>query len=197
MQAKLLRVLQEREIRRVGENKTRRVDVRVIAATNRDLAAEVTRGAFRQDLYYRLRVIELPVPPLRERREDILPLARFFLAAVAERTGSKVTGFSPKAANQLTRYDFPGNVRELENAVERAVILTDGSRIEPEDLPEEISAAPPPPSPSGDLRPLAEVERDHILAVLEASGGNKARAAERLGIGTATLFRKLKEYSAG
>ncbi len=199
MQAKLLRVLQEREIRRVGENKTRRVDVRVITATNRDLAAEVARGTFRQDLYYRLRVIELPVPPLRERREDILPLARFFLAAVAERTGSKVTGFSPKAANQLTRYDFPGNVRELENAVERAVILTDGSRIEPEDLPEEISAAPSPlpPSPSGDLRSLAEVEREHILAVLEASGGNKARAAERLGIGTATLFRKLKEYNAG
>ena len=99
MQAKLLRVLQKREVRRVGENKSRRVDVRVIAATNRDLAAEVARGAFRQDLFYRLRVIELPVPPLRERREDILPLARHFLAAVAEKNGSKVTGFSPEAAN--------------------------------------------------------------------------------------------------
>ena len=197
MQAKLLRVLQEREIRRVGENKSRKVDVRVIAATNRDLAAEVAQGAFRQDLYYRLRVIELPVPPLRERREDILPLARHFLATVAEKTGSKVTGFSPEAANQLARYDFPGNVRELENAVERAVILTDGSRIESEDLPEEISAALPPRPPYGDMRPLAAVEREHILAVLEACGGNKAKAAERLGIGTATLFRKLKEYQSG
>jgi two-component system, NtrC family, response regulator HydG len=197
MQVKLLRALQEREVRRVGENKARAVDVRVLAATNRDLAADVIAGRFRQDLYYRLRVIELRVPPLRDRRDDILPMARAFLAAVARRTGCKVSGFSPRAANQLARYAFPGNVRELQNAVERAVVLARGSRVELEDLPEEISEAPPRGSSGGLARTLADVEREHILAVLTASGGNKAKAAERLGIGTATLFRKLKEYGKG
>ena len=147
MQVKLLRVLQEREVRRVGENRSRPVDVRVVAATNRDLAEEVAAGRFRQDLYYRLRVIELRVPPLRERREDILPLARVFLAETARRMGRKVTGFTPRAADQLLRYAWPGNVRELENAIERAVALCSGSRIEVEDLPEELRVGPAEAAP--------------------------------------------------
>ena len=126
MQVKLLRALQEHEVRRVGENKNRKVDARVVAATNRDLAAEVHAARFRQDLYYRLRVVEIRVPPLRERRDDILPLARTFLLDAGGRLGRKVSGFTPAAAQQLVRYDWPGNVRELENAVERAVILARG-----------------------------------------------------------------------
>jgi DNA-binding NtrC family response regulator len=194
MQVKLLRVLQEREVRRVGENRDRAVNVRVLAATNKDLAADVAAGLFRQDLYYRLRVIELKVPPLRDRSDDVLPLGRSFLADVSRRLGRDVTGFTPQAANLLCRYPWPGNVRELQNAVERAVVLAQGTRVDVEDLPEEVSAAPPRPAAKGAARTLAEVEREHILAVLEASGGNKARASERLGIGTATLFRKLREY---
>ena len=138
MQVKLLRALQEREIRRVGENKSRRVDVRVVAATNRDLAHGVAGGTFRQDLYYRLKVVELHVPPLRERRDDVLPLARVLLADAALRMKRKISGLAPGAADQLLRYEWPGNVRELENAMERAVALARGSRVELEDLPEEI-----------------------------------------------------------
>ena len=198
-QVKLLRFLQEGEIRPVGDNRIEKADVRVVAATLRELGKLVEKGEFREDLYFRLHVVNLDVPPLRDRRDDVMRLAAAFLARFNHdfNRDPPIAGFSPEAEALMVAYAWPGNVRELENAVERAVILTDGSRIEPEDLPEEISAAPPPPSPSGDLRPLAEVERDHILAVLEASGGNKARAAERLGIGTATLFRKLKEYNAG
>ncbi|MFT3773540.1 MAG: sigma 54-interacting transcriptional regulator [Minicystis sp.] len=196
MQVKLLRALQEREVRRVGENKSRPVNVRVIAATNRDLAGDVIDGIFRQDLYYRLRVIEIRVPPLRERPDDILPLSRAFLASVARRLGREVTGFTPRAAQQLARYPWPGNVRELQNAIERAVVLAPESRVDVEDLPEEIGEAPRRAATGGGDRTLAEVEREHILAVLAASGGNKTKAAERLGIGVATLFRKLKEYGA-
>ena len=145
MQVKLLRALQEREIRRVGENKSRRVDVRVVAATNRDLAHGVAGGAFRQDLYYRLKVVELHVPPLRERRDDILPLARVLLADAALRMKRKIAGLAPGAADQLLRYEWPGNVRELENAMERAVALARGSRVELEDLPEEVRQAFPKP----------------------------------------------------
>ena len=129
MQVKLLRVLQEREIRRVGESKSRPVDVRVLAATNRDLTRDVADGAFRQDLYYRLKVVELSVPPLRKRREDILPLARVLLADAAVRMGRKIVGLAPQTVDQLLRYDWPGNVRELENAMERAVALTRGKRV--------------------------------------------------------------------
>src|SRR5688500_6644234 len=138
MQVKLLRVLQEREIRRVGENRSRRVDVRVVAATNRDLSHGVAGGAFRQDLYYQLKVVELHVPPLRERRDDILQLARVLLADAALRMKRKVIALAPRSADQLLRYEWPGNVRELENAMERAVALASGSRVELEDLPEEV-----------------------------------------------------------
>lgn len=196
MQVKLLRALQEREVRRVGENKNRHVDVRVLAATNRDLTAEVHAARFRQDLYYRLRVVELRVPPLRERRDDILPLARTFLKANAERMRRKVAGFTPAAANQIVRYEWPGNVRELENALERAVALARGSRIDVDDLPEEVGRAIPSTWVPGDIRPLEDVERDYILSVVRANQGNKARSAEQLGIGIATLYRKLREYES-
>jgi len=195
MQVKLLRVLQEREIRRVGENSSRPVDVRVVAATNRDLAHGVAGGTFRQDLYYRLKVVELHVPPLRDRREDILPLARVLLADASTRMGSKISGLAPGAADQLLRYAWPGNVRELENAMERAVALAHGNRVELEDLPEEIRQAfPVPVATRGTVRPLEEVEKEYILAVLELNAGNQTRTAEQLGIGSATLYRKLKSY---
>jgi two-component system, NtrC family, response regulator HydG len=194
MQVKILRALQEREIRRVGESRNRSVDVRVLAATNRDLAADIQTGRFRQDLYYRLRVVEIRIPPLRERRDDILVLARQFLARSASRLRRKVSGLTPEAANQLLRYSWPGNVRELENTIERAVVLTRGSSIEPQDLPDELQGAVAPVYSPGNLRSLEEVERDYILAVLDAVGGNKLKAAETLKIGTSTLFRKLKQY---
>jgi two-component system response regulator HydG len=196
MQVKLLRALQEREIRRVGENTTRRVDVRILAATNRDLDQAVADGSFRQDLYYRLKVVELQVPALRERRDDILPLARVLLADAATRMQRKVSSLTPAAADQLLRYDWPGNVRELENAMERAVALARGSRVEREDLPEEVRLALPKPTLVGPVRPLREIEREYILAALELNDGNQARTAEQLRIGSATLYRKLRDYRA-
>ena len=194
MQVKLLRVLQEREVRRVGENRSRGVDVRVLAATHRDLAAEVAAGRFRQDLYYRLNVIEIHIPPLRERRDDLLALARRFLTETATRLKVPVTAFSPRAADLLLQWSWPGNVRELQNVVERALVLARGSRIEPEDLPEEVRRLQAAEPLSGSQR-LADIERRHIERVLEDAGGNRTRAAAILGIGPATLFRKLKAYA--
>lgn len=195
MQVKLLRAIQEREIRRVGENKSRTIDVRILAATNRDLALGVASGAFRQDLYYRLKVVELQVPPLRERLEDILPLARILLAGSALAMKRTITGISPVAADQLMRYGWPGNVRELENTMERAVALAPGDRVELEDLPEEIRNAFPVPLPSlGAVQPLDEVEKEYILSALELNGGNQTRTAEQLQIGSTTLYRRLKSY---
>jgi transcriptional regulator with PAS, ATPase and Fis domain len=194
MQVKLLRALQEREIRRVGENKSRRIDVRVVAATNRDLAHGVVGGAFRQDLYYRLKVVELRVPPLRERRDDILPLGRVLLAAAALRMKRKISSLAPNAADQLLRYSWPGNVRELENAMERAVALARGGRVELEDLPEEIRRTLPKPAVGDRVRPLDDVEQEYILAALELNEGNQTRTAAQLEIGSATLYRKLKRY---
>jgi two-component system, NtrC family, response regulator HydG len=195
MQVKLLRVLQEREVRRVGENKPRPIDVRVVAATNRDLASGVTGGAFRQDLYYRLKVVELRVPSLRERREDIVPLGRILLVAAAQRMKRKMSSLAPGAADQLLRYEWPGNVRELENAMERAVALARGERVEIEDLPEEVRGALPRPLvAAGLVQPLENVEKDYILAALELNQGNQTRTAAQLQIGSATLYRKLKSY---
>jgi transcriptional regulator with PAS, ATPase and Fis domain len=195
MQVKLLRVLQEREIRRVGENKSRPVDVRVLAATNRDLAHEVAEGTFRQDLYYRLKVVELHVPPLRDRRDDILPLARLLLADAVVRMARKISGLSPQTADQLLRYGWPGNVRELENAMERAVALARGNRVDLDDLPEEIRQAfPKPVAKEGTVQPRRDIEKDYILAVLKLNGGNQTRTGEQLRIGSATLYRKLKNW---
>jgi len=195
MQVKLLRVLQEREIRRVGESRSRPVDVRVLAATNRDLAHAVADDIFRQDLYYRLKVVELHVPPLRDRRDDILPLARVLLADAAARMGRKIMSLAPRTVDQLLRYEWPGNVRELENAMERAVALARGNRVDLEDLPEEVRQAfPKPVVNGGTVQPLNEIEKEYILAVLELNGGNQTRTAEQLQIGSATLYRKLKKY---
>ena len=194
MQVKLLRVLQEREIRRVGENKSRTVDVRVMGATNRELAADIAAGRFRKDLYYRLNVVQLHVPALRSRREDLLPLARVLLVDAAERIKRPVTGLSPRAADQLLRYAWPGNVRELENAIERAVALGRNNLIDLDDLPEEVRKAIPTPSVSGPVRALEEIEKDYIVAVLDLNRGNRTRTAQQLGIGSATLSRKLKSY---
>jgi transcriptional regulator with PAS, ATPase and Fis domain len=195
MQVKLLRALQEREIRRVGENKTRRVDVRIVAATNRDLAHGVAGGTFRQDLYYRLKVVELHVPALRERRDDLLPLARVLLAEAALRMKRPLSGLAPGAADQLLRYEWPGNVRELENAMERAVALSRGTRVEIDDLPEEIRQAfPKPVATQGNVRPLEQIEKEYILSALALNDGNQTHTAEQLQIGSATLYRKLKAY---
>ena len=194
LQVKLLRALQEREVRRVGENKSRPINARVIAATNQELGARIAAGLFRKDLFYRLNVVELHVPPLRERRDDILPLARVLLAEAALRMNRPISGLSPQAADQLLRYDWPGNVRELENAMERAVALARVSYTELEDLLEEVRRATPIPLVSGPVKALEEVEKDYILAVLELNGGNQTQTAEQLGIGTATLYRKLKAY---
>ena len=195
MQVKLLRALQEREIRRVGENTVRPIDVRIVAATNRDLVQEVAKGNFRQDLYYRMNVVALQVPPLRARREDILPLARVLLADASLRMKRKISELTPEVADQLLRYDWPGNVRELENAMERAVALAPGDRVELDDLPEEVRQATSiRPSTDGAVRPLVEIEKDYILASLEANGGNQTHTAEQLQIGSATLYRKLKSY---
>jgi two-component system response regulator HydG len=198
MQVNLLRVMQVREVRRVGENKSRKVDVRVVAATNRDLARNVALGAFRQDLYYRLKVVELHVPPLRERKEDLPELAQVLLADFALRLNRTVAGFSPRVAEQLLRYDWPGNVRELQNAMERCAALARGDRVEFEDLPAEICqvATHPVRDPSA-VRPLREIEKEYILAALAANGGNQTRTAAQLQIGLATLYRKLKSYRLG
>jgi two-component system response regulator HydG len=196
MQPKLLRALQEREIRRVGESHSRKIDVRVVAATNRQLAEVAATGAFRQDLYYRLRVIELRVPALRDRKCDILPLARVFVNQLARQMGRRIDGLTARAADQLARYDWPGNVRELENAIERAVALSTGPRIDVEDLPEEVRQVSSPLLPTSGSRLLADIEREAILGTVESLQGNRARAAEVLGIGIATLYRKLKQYGA-
>ncbi len=194
MQVKLLRVLQEREVTRVGETRVRKVDVRVVAATNRELNLEVQEGRFRKDLLYRLRVVELRVPPLRERRDDVLPLARVLLADAAERMRRSISGLTPRAADQLLRYDWPGNVRELQNAIERAVALAEKNRIDVHDLPEEIRSALPAVTPISRVRSLEAVEREYILAVLAANDGNQTRTAKQLAIGESTLYRKLKSY---
>ena len=194
MQVKLLRALQEREVRRVGENKSRSVNVRVLAATNRDLAQGVAGGDFRQDLYYRLKVVELQVPPLRQRRDDILPLARVLLAEAALRMQRKISALAPNAADYLLRHAWPGNVRELENTMERAVALARGSRVEVEDLPEDVRQAKALPTMAGFVRPLEEIEKEYIVMALQQNGGNQTSTAAALQIGSATLYRKLKSY---
>jgi two-component system, NtrC family, response regulator HydG len=194
MQVKLLRAIQEREVRRVGENKSRPIRVRILSATNKDLAAEVAAKRFRQDLYYRLKVMELVVPPLRQRREDILPMARFFLSDGARRMKRKVEGLTPAAADRILGYAWPGNVRELENVMERAVAVTKGKRVDVDDLPPELRNVTPLVTGGGTIRKLKDVERDCILNALETMGGNRVKAAKVLGLGVATLHRKLRSY---
>jgi two-component system, NtrC family, response regulator HydG len=201
MQARLLRVIQEREIQRVGGEETLKVDVRIIAATNRSLEDEVKNGTFREDLFYRLNVVTLHIPPLRERHEDIPLLAQHFLEKYSDKNHKKVKGFSPLAMDMLLKYPWPGNVRELENTIERAVILLPDDYITDKELPftiteshaERSGRAAPPPTVAAN-RPLEEIEREAILATLEDTGGNKSETARRLGINRKTLHKKLKEY---
>jgi len=193
MQVKLLRVLQTKEIMRVGDSKTRKVNVRVIAATNRTLAEEVEKGTFREDLLYRLRVIEIEVPPLRDRREDILPLARHFVQQFARRLKKPNLTLDGTCVDYLQAHTWPGNVRELENDIERGAILAHNDRILPEHLPLSIVHRRLQDAPANSLtRTLAEVEHDHIEVILRLTNGNRTRAAGILGISQATLWRKLK-----
>ncbi|MFV8870424.1 sigma 54-interacting transcriptional regulator [Serratia fonticola] len=196
MQAKLLRAIQEREIQRVGSNQTLSVDVRLIAATNRDLLADVEAGRFRQDLYYRLNVVTVDSPPLRARREDIPLLAMHFLAKFAERNRKPVKGFTPLAMDMLLKYSWPGNVRELENSVERGVILLSGDFISEKELPLSISQCvdvQPDRQCGQAIQPLEQVEKQAILAALEQTAGNKTEAAKQLGITRKTLLAKLQK----
>jgi Nif-specific regulatory protein len=196
VQGKLLRVLQDREFERVGGTRTLKVDVRIVAATNRDLTKLVAEGKFREDLYYRVRVVELVLPPLRDRGpEDIERLARHFVASASRKHRlSTPPRLTAPAVERLQHYRWPGNVRELEHCIESAVVLSDGE-IRPENLPlAAASMAPTPRAEGGTLRALSEVEREHILAVLAAVGHNRSQAAKVLGIGRNTLGRKLKEY---
>jgi len=194
MQVKLLRALQEREVRRVGENKTRPVNVRILSATNKNLKTEVAEKRFREDLYYRLNVVELAVPALRNRREDILPLARLLLAEASSQMRRKVDGLTAPAADQLLGYSWPGNVRELANAMERAVAVAKTNRVDIEDLPPEVRQVSPFVSEKGVPRLLKDVEKDCILGALEKTDGNRIKAAQLMGMGVATLYRKLKLY---
>ncbi len=197
LQAKLLRAIQEKEIRRVGANKPIAVDVRIIAATNLHLAEEVKAKRFRDDLFYRLNVIEVVLPPLRDRREDIPILVEAFLKKCAEARHKEVKGVSESALAMLMDYSWPGNVRELENVVERAVTLNRGEKIAPDDLPPVVQGA------RGDRRvldeaaermlPLHEIEQEYIKKILDKTGGNKYQAAQALGIDRKTLYRKLGE----
>jgi DNA-binding NtrC family response regulator len=192
LQVKLLGVLQDRAFERLGSNRTIRTDARVIAATHRDLERRMADGTFRADLYYRLNVVPIPVPPLRDRREDIPLLAEHFLEANRAKYPKRSFALTAEALHLLCRHDWPGNVRELENAIERACVVAPGGRIRPEDLPPGVR--PEAPAPFSGRGTLREVERDHVLRVLEECGGNRSRAARVLGIDRSSLLRKLREY---
>jgi DNA-binding NtrC family response regulator len=192
LQVKLLRVLQDGEVRRVGSNRAIAPDVRVIAATHKDLEALVARGTFRADLYYRIKVLSIRLPALRERAEDILPLARQFLAL--ERDPPRL--LSPAAEPLLLQYRWPGNIRELSNAMRCASALAEGPQVEPHHLPEEITRTAHAAAAPGGFPTLAQVEREHVLAALRACNGVQATAARALGIARNTLWRKLQAYGS-
>jgi two-component system response regulator HydG len=198
MQVKLLRVLQEREITRVGGEKVITVDVRVIAATNKDLLELVKEERFREDLYYRLNVVGLEIPPLCNRQDDIPLLAQHFIEKFAAKNKKKIKGFTPKAMDLLLKYEWPGNVRELMNAVERGVVLAQAEYLDDTDLRLFGEASPianaPAPLVDEASRPLEEVEKETVLKALDAAGGNKSETARRLGITRKTLHKKLKKY---
>lgn len=197
MQAKLLRVIQEREVTRIGGSQRTKLDVRIVAATNSDLVEEMRTGKFREDLFYRLSVVPIHMPPISERREDIVPLALHFLQKHGPHRNRAIVGFSDDALAMLEEYDWPGNVRELENAVERALVMADPPRIEADDLmffrPIPASTPPGADPPSGEGH-LIEVEKREIRSALERFGGQINRSAEFLGINRKTLREKMKRY---
>jgi two-component system response regulator HydG len=202
MQVKLLRVLQEREFTRVGGEQTIHVDVRVIAATNKNLIDLIDQGLFREDLYYRLNVVGMEIPDLKQRREDIPLLAQHFMKTFSAKNRKEIKGFTPQAMEHLIKYDWPGNVRELMNAVERAVVLSRTDYLAETDFPliqssvtgnEAFQPGPQTPDFTGDTS-LEEIEKATILKTLEAAGGNKSETARRLGITRKTLHKKLKAY---
>jgi DNA-binding NtrC family response regulator len=201
MQVKLLRALQEGEITRVGETSIRKVDLRVIAATNRNLEEEVKTGGFREDLYYRLSVFPIALPSLRERREDIPLLANHFLEQQSADSGNPAGGFTPEAMDALTRYDWPGNVRELKNEIERALVLSPGGAAGLDVLSEKIRSAGETTRSwrrEGQLKEvIAEVEKEMIQEAFAACEGNKTRMSERLGVSRWTLLQKMKEFGIG
>jgi two-component system response regulator AtoC len=193
-QAKLLRVIEEREFERLGGRRTIKVDARLVALTNVDLDDAVKRRSFREDLFYRLNVMRLHLPPLRERREDIEKLARSFLKTYASKHGRPVTGITQETLEILKAYEFPGNVRELSNTIERAVIVAGGSKLQAADLPEALRLSVLMHERASKRRSLAEVEADYIGEMLEAVGGNKSEAARLLGISRKNLYERLARY---
>jgi two-component system response regulator AtoC len=202
LQVKLLRALQEGEIRRVGDNNSRAVDVRLVAATARDLEAEVATGRFRADLYYRINVVRLHLPPLRDRREDIPELVRHFMQLYGRRLALSVTSVSPAAMRLLMEYAWPGNVRELENVIERALVLAEGPQIEPDQLPAAIRSPSVAAPARGELdlsikRQTAALERGLIRDALARTGGNRTRAAKLLELSHRALLYKIREYGLG
>ena len=191
LQGRLLRVLQEGEVRRLGSTQPIRVDVRIVTATNKRVDSLVAQGTLRDDLFYRLNVVRISIPPLRERPDDIIPLAQHFLEVYKKRAKKKIAGFAPDTAQAMLAHPWPGNVRELENAVERGVILCRSSSI----TAQELSLGTPLPDTASDRGiTLKELERRHTLSALERHGGNQAETARELGIGRNTLWRRLKEY---
>ena len=197
MQVKLLRVLQENQVRPVGGNKVVAFDTRIVTATNRDLETEVEEGRFREDLFYRINVVRVQIPPLRARGRDVLTLAQYFLSKQAESADKQVLGISSEAAQKLLAYEWPGNVRELENAMEHAVTLTLHDQIVPDDLPERITSYESTKmvvdvSNPDELPTLEEVEKRYLRKVLAATAGNKTRAAEILGVNRRTMYRKME-----
>ena len=199
MQAKLLRVLENREIQRVGSPAVRKVDVRVVAATNRNLLELIAEKKFREDLYYRLSMVEVELPRLSDRREDLPLLERFFLEQFAEQYGKPIKGITPRAQIVLTRFPWPGNIRELRSVLGSACMMVEGDMLDVRDLPDRIRvrAAETKIDDSNDLLPLAEVERRHVLHVLDQVGGNKVQAAKILGINRATVYRIMNEADPG
>jgi transcriptional regulator with GAF, ATPase, and Fis domain len=198
LQAPLLRVLQEREFERIGSTRPIKADVRLIAATNRDLETMIREGTFREDLFYRLNVITVPLPPLRERREDIPLLASHFAALFSRKLGRRLVGFSPEARACLLRYGWPGNIRELSNAIERAVVLGEGELIHPEDLPETVLEAVPsvePGAPIGKYHDTVSAFKQRLIReAVEQSGGNITRAAELLDLNPTYLHRLIRNF---
>jgi DNA-binding NtrC family response regulator len=191
LQSKFLRVLESNNFIKAGYTKPTQVDVRIIAASNRNLEGEIEKGNFRADLYYRISVMKVEIPPLRERKEDINQLAEFFIEFYSKKLGKNIRKISAELFQKLESYNFPGNIRELRNIIERAVILSDGQTLNETSLPKEIHNKT---TSSSQSLTLEDVERNHILSVLEQTNGNKTKAADLLGIGLTTLYRKLQAY---